>query len=101
MSLINITIITPSSHHTINNITTSRVQVSALFAAGWHFPLPMMLSNQLLAFSLNFIGFTVSECGSVCAASPKLRAQGGLCKFRSNSFQLMARSTFLFLLDEW
>jgi hypothetical protein len=36
-------------------------QVSALFTDGWHFPLPMMLSNQLLAFSLNFIGFTVNR----------------------------------------
>ena len=48
----------------ITSPTHLNAQVSALFADGWHFPLPMMLSNQLLAFSLNFIGFTVKRgCG--------------------------------------
>ena len=34
-------------------------EVGALWRAGWTFPLWMMLSNMLLAFSLNFVGLLV------------------------------------------
>ena len=56
-------------------------QVSALFAAGWHFPLWMMLSNQLLAFSLNFIGFTVFVQNKIANVSVGRRPLGPTDRF--------------------
>jgi hypothetical protein len=55
--------------------------VSALFAAGWHFPLWMMLSNQLLAFSLNFIGFTVFVQNKIANVSVGRRPLGPTDRF--------------------
>lgn len=56
-------------------IAFAKGEVAALFAAGWHFPLGMMLSNQLLAFSLNFIGFTV-----IARMSAVAYVLSGICK---------------------
>eukprot|EP00613_Pedinella_sp_CCMP2098_P074946 CAMPEP_0171909874 /NCGR_PEP_ID=MMETSP0993-20121228/9014_1 /TAXON_ID=483369 /ORGANISM="non described non described, Strain CCMP2098" /LENGTH=366 /DNA_ID=CAMNT_0012542923 /DNA_START=28 /DNA_END=1128 /DNA_ORIENTATION=- len=50
-------------------------EMSALWAAGWHFPLWMMLSNMLLAFSLNFIGLVVIKRMSAIAY-----VLSGICK---------------------
>ena len=50
-------------------------ECSELYRAGWKFPFWMMLSNMVLAFSLNFIGILVIKRMSAVAY-----VLSGICK---------------------
>mmetsp|Transcript_11482 Transcript_11482/g.27014 ORF Transcript_11482/g.27014 Transcript_11482/m.27014 type:complete len:359 (+) Transcript_11482:257-1333(+) len=57
------------------SVAVAKGEVGALMQDGWHFPLWMMLSNMLLAFSLNFVGLVIIKRMSAVAY-----VLSGICK---------------------
>mmetsp|Transcript_41459 Transcript_41459/g.56518 ORF Transcript_41459/g.56518 Transcript_41459/m.56518 type:complete len:298 (-) Transcript_41459:201-1094(-) len=67
--------IAPASVPLLLAIAVANGEVSSLMSLGWNFPLWMMVTNMMLAFSLNFIGILVIKRMSAVAY-----VLSGVCK---------------------